>query len=267
MRYTLYKLLLIVLLSSFLTLSHADSKSDQGKEKRWEEQIVPSLMVGEEIKLKANGVEFLALYAEASSDKPKGAVMLLHGIGVHPAWPDVIEPLRAELPELGWHTLSLQMPVLHNEATIKDYPPLFPEVPGRIQAGIDFLKANGIDMIVLSGHSLGATMATYYLSTSNDPAVKGFAILSSGEGFPKNELTNSLEHFKNIKVHYVIDVYGSEDEKHVLKAIQKREALGKKQFGNNYQHIKVDGANHFYRDKENELIGIMDNWLNKQFVP
>lgn len=123
-------LLLIPLLFAFT--ANAASKSDFAKEKRWEEQIVPSIMVGEEVKLTADGVEFLALYAEPTTEQQKGGVILLHGIGVHPAWPDVIEPLRMELPEYGWHTLSLQMPILGNEAENKDYAPLFAEVPARI---------------------------------------------------------------------------------------------------------------------------------------
>jgi hypothetical protein len=105
-------LLLIPLLFAFT--ANAASESELAKEKRWEEQIVPSIMIGEDVKLTAHSVEFLALYAEPTTEQQKGAVILLHGIGVHPAWPDVIEPLRMELPEYGWHTLSLQMPILGN---------------------------------------------------------------------------------------------------------------------------------------------------------
>ena len=267
MRYTLLKILVIVFLSSFLSVTNASSKSDRAKEKRWEDQIVPSLMVGEDIMLKANGVEFLALYAEASTDKPKGAVILLHGIGVHPAWPDVIEPLRTALPEIGWHTLSLQMPILHSDSTDKDYPPLFPEVSERIQAGIDFLKGHGINTVVLSGHSLGAVMAAYYLSTNRDPSVKAFAILSGGPGVPKNKLMDSLELFKRIQGVYIADISGSEDRKRVLDSVQQRKVLGKELFGNHYQLLKVNGANHFYTDKENELLSVIDDWLSNYLSP
>ena len=62
----------------------AATKSDTAKEKRWEEQIVPSLMVGEAVKLKAAGVEFLSLYAPNTDKKTFGGVILIHGIGAHP---------------------------------------------------------------------------------------------------------------------------------------------------------------------------------------
>jgi len=106
----------LLLLFTVPVAAGAASLSDRAKEARWERQIAPDLMVGDAVKLKAAGVEFLALYAAPSAKESKGAVIILHGNGVHPAWPDVIEPLRTQLPEHGWHTLSLQMPILQNGA-------------------------------------------------------------------------------------------------------------------------------------------------------
>jgi hypothetical protein len=84
----IFRLFLILLLTAWVFPSLAASKSDRAKEKRWEEQIVDSLLVGEAVKLKAGDTTFLALYAEPATDRTKGAVILLHGIGAHPAWPD-----------------------------------------------------------------------------------------------------------------------------------------------------------------------------------
>jgi len=259
----LHKLMLTLLLSWMASTASAASKSDLAKEKRWEAQIVDSLLVGEAIKLNANNVEFLGLYAEPTTEKVKGAVILLHGMGGHPAWPDVIDPLRMQLPELGWHTLSLQMPILGNEATAKDYPPLLLEVPARIQAGVNYLKIKGINNIVLSGHSIGATMASFYLSTHRDPAVKTFAILSGGFGVLKDKLMDSINHFRNIKGVNIFDIYGSEDLKPVLEVIGIRSSLGKKLHKDHYRLIKVHGANHFYRDKQEELIKVLNTELSK----
>lgn len=246
--------------------SFGSSNSDQAKEKRWEEQIVPSLMVGEDVKLQAGAVEFLGLFTESATDETKGAVILLHGIGVHPAWPDVIEPLRMHLPEKGWSTLSLQMPILKNEAENKDYPPVFPEVPKRIQAGVDFLKSKGIKNIIVSGHSLGATMATYYMASSRDPDVKGFALLSAGPGYLKDERMNSVENFKKIKNVRILDVFGSDDSKFVIETSVKRKKIGPKVHGDRYSIIKINGANHFYHGKQDELDSTVLSWLNKYFA-
>jgi len=262
-----YLLLLLLLLLPFVAVTaNATSKSDLAKEKRWKEQIVPDMMVGEAIKLKADGVEFLGLYAEPTTEKLKGAVILLHGMGVHPAWPDVIEPLRMQLPDLGWHTLSLQMPILGNEAEEKDYPPLFSEVPARIQAGVDFLKSKGIKNIIISGHSTGATMAFYYLATTRDPVVSTFAILSCGAGIANDEQSDTLKNFKNIHGINIIDVYGSNDTEKVLSALKQRKQLGSKYHGKRYQYLEIVGAGHFYREKQDDLINQLSAVLDENIT-
>ncbi len=245
------------------TTAIAASKSDLSKERRWQEQIVPSLMVGEDITLKAEGQKFLGLYAEATTAKFKGAIILLHGRGVHPAWPDVIEPLRMELPDLGWHTLSLQMPILAGEVDDKDYPPLFPEVPTRIQAGVDYLKSKGINKIVIAGHSLGNVMASYYLVTKKDPAVKAFAIISGGQGVPNDPNMDIYEHFKQITNVVILDVRGSKDTDGVKAAYKKRKSIGNSIHGMHYQTLKIEGANHFYKEKQEALITELEKLMSK----
>jgi hypothetical protein len=76
---------------------------DLGKEQRWREQIVDTLMEGEAVDLQAGDLTFLGIYTESSGggDPPKGTAILVHGIGVHPDWPQIIHPLRFGLPEWG----------------------------------------------------------------------------------------------------------------------------------------------------------------------
>lgn len=253
---------LILLLACLATAAGASSQSDRAKEKRWENQIVDSLMVGDAVKLKAGGVDFLALYAEPTTDKAKGAVIILHGIGVHPAWPDVIDPIRMQMPDLGWYTLSLQMPVLGNEATDKDYPPLFPEVPARIQAGVDFLKGKGVKNIVIIGHSLGTTMASCYLAQHPDPAVKVFASISGGFGVPKDRLMDNNANFAHVQGVRIVDIYGGEDEKSVREAVKVRRKIMANAQTIQYRQIEIAGANHFYNGKQKELVKVLDRELS-----
>lgn len=253
----------LALLASVSLNTSAASLSDQAKEKRWEDQIVPDLFVGEAVKLKADGVEFLAIYTEASTDKPKGGVIVLHGIGVHPAWADVVNPLRTQLAERGWNTISLQMPILANDAKDSDYAPLFKEVPGRIQAGVDYLKAKGMKKIAITGHSMGAAMTSYYLVSNPDPAVKAFAITSGGPGLPKDPRMDAIENFKHFKNVYVLDLRGGEDTDRVKGAWKERGSMGSKIHGKHYESQVVPGANHFYSGKDKELVDVVGNWLDK----
>lgn len=53
---------------------------------------------------------FLALTLPALSAKPRGQLLLLPADGLHPDWPYGIAPIRRNLPEYGWSTLSLSLP-------------------------------------------------------------------------------------------------------------------------------------------------------------
>ncbi|NLW05329.1 MAG: DUF3530 family protein [Pseudomonadaceae bacterium] len=57
---------------------------------------------------------FLALQINALSAKAKGQVLMLPGDREHPNWPLGIAPLRQVLPEYGWTTLAIALPIYNN---------------------------------------------------------------------------------------------------------------------------------------------------------
>lgn len=237
----------------------AATKSDTAKEKRWEEQIVPGLLVGTAIKLKAAGTPFLALYAPNTYKQTYGGVILIHGSGANPAWPQIIEPLRTDLPEHGWTTLSLQMPILPNEASLKDYLPLMPEAPERIKAGVDYLKSKGVKNIVIIAHSLGTTMANIYLANKPDPAVHAYIAIGMSNPFPKKY--NNAIALSKIRMP-ILDLYGSQDLDTVL-AFAKARATAARQVNKNYRQVEIQGADHFFTDMQDTLIERVRGWLMK----
>ena len=237
----------------------AATKSDQAKEKRWEEQIVPSLMVGEAVKLKAAGTEFLALYAPNTDKHFYGGVILIHGIGAHPAWPQIIEPLRTALPDHGWTTLSLQMPILRNEANLQDYLPLMPEAPGRIQAGVDYLKSKGVKNIVIIAHSMGTTMANLYLANKPDKAVHAYVAIGMSNPFPKHY--DNASALSKISLP-MLDLYGSQDLDSVL-AFAKARAESARKANKHYSQVQILGADHFFTDMQDDLVRRVRGWLMK----
>jgi len=48
--------------------------------------------------------------------------------------------LRTGLTEYGWNTLSVQMPVLDNDASFYDYLEILPEAHPRIHAALKFIQ-------------------------------------------------------------------------------------------------------------------------------
>lgn len=234
--------------------------TDTAKERRWAEQITDFLVTGEAEWLNAGGQRFLSIYTRSTTPSRSRGVVLLHGSGAHPDWPLVIFPLRTGLADRGWHTLSLQMPIRPPGTTSPELGPLFlDEVPPRIDAALKFLGERGIREVALIGHSLGSAMGAYYLA-SRDSGVGAFVGVGTGpvtEDWP----TGVLSALERVRVP-VLDVIGSRDETLAHPSIRDRLAGAAERAGNErYTQILVPGADHFFEDKEDELLRIVDSWL------
>ncbi len=256
----LFSIILIsCLLSSLFT---AQAASDIAKEKRWAAQIKDSLLDGELIWLSAKGQseKFLGIYTRETAKVAQGGAIILHGMGAHPDWPEVIFPLRTQLPEHGWTTLSIQMPVLNNDAAFTDYAPLFDQVGGRIDAAIAQFKAKGINNIVLIGHSLGATMGAYYLSNNKKTGIRAFVGIGMSRSTQDKKM-DSPTSLANINIP-LFDLYGEQDMGNILDSVERR-ANAAEQAGNKYYYqLRVPGADHFFRDREEVLVKRVRGWLN-----
>ena len=244
-----------------LAMGAAHAASDVEKEKRWEAQIVDNLLVGEAVKLKVATGEFLGIYTASSSKTIHGAAIVIHGIGAHPAWPEVIDTIRSHLPEHGWHTLSIQMPILGNDAKSEDYVPLLNEVAPRMNAAVALLKQKGVKNIVLVAHSLGATMSSAYLADKPDPAIRAFVGIGMGKAAGDPRMDNAVA-LSKIKIP-VLDIYGSLDLQAVTENAKARAAASNKAGNEHYTQFQVSGADHFFNQMDQELIKRVRGWLEK----
>ena len=254
-----YKTLLFIGFSLCFGTSYA---SDTAKEQRWAEQVVDSVMVGDAEWLNVGKSKILGIYTEATTEKTLGGAIILHGSGVHPNWDQVVRPLRSQLPDYGWFTLSLQLPVLSNEAEYNDYIPLFKEVAPRIKAGVAFLKAKGIKNIVIVAHSLGSSMAAHYMANKPDPAIRAFVAVGVSGNMHKKDPVGYLTSLKSIKVP-VLDIFGSHDLTPVLKSKKSKADVARKAGNKNYTQVKIPGANHFFDNKDEALVKHVRAWLVK----
>lgn len=60
--------------------------------------------------LQAGDESFLALLVPAARTKASGTVVLVPGDGESADWPNVVAPVRQQLPTFGWQTISLSLP-------------------------------------------------------------------------------------------------------------------------------------------------------------
>ena len=248
-----------LLLVTLLALSFNLQASDLAKEKRWADQVVDAIIDGETIWLNDGTSDYLGIYTEAEEDKGR-AVIVMHGSGIHPDWQQVIQPLRVGLTEHNWNTLSIQMPILPNEAEYREYAPLYDEVAPRIDAAIEYLKKNGSKEIVLIGHSQGASMTAYYLSKSKQD-INGFVAIGMAT-FADDPRMDTIRSLQSINVP-VLDIYADDDLDDVLKSIKARAEAAKKAGNKNYTQLEVAGSNHFFDGKEDELVEAVAAWLEK----
>ncbi|UST63631.1 alpha/beta hydrolase family protein [Pseudomonas moraviensis] len=70
----------------------------------------------EQQQLQAGSETFLALWKPANSADPKGAVIIVPGVGETADWPQAVGPLRRKLPDAGWSSLSITLPDLQGDA-------------------------------------------------------------------------------------------------------------------------------------------------------
>lgn len=246
---------LSLLLAFGLTLGlamPAVAAPDYAREKNWAAEVEPSVMVGDAVWLElASGHKFLTLFTEAESGKAKEGVgvIVIHGMGVHPDW-GLIGPFRQNLPEHGYATLSVQMPVLKADAKGDEYPPTFDEAAARIQTAIDFMTAKGYSKIVLATHSLGSRMAAHYLQ--RNPNIKLAAWVAIGA-------PAALDYGK-LKFP-VLDLYGENDLPHVLNSAKAR-AKGLSGKPKSAQMV-APKADHFFNGKDSLLLDMVRGYLDK----
>jgi len=230
--------------------SFAVCAQDYAREKRWADQVVPDIVVGDAVRVRLPaGREFLGIHTEAP--KARAAVLLVHGVGVHPDH-GVIGILRTALADLGHTTLSIQMPVQAADAKLDDYyPGVFPEAVQRIAAGAKWLQDKGATRIVLLSHSMGSWMSNVYYEETASPPFAAWVCM---------RLTGGFGDMSNVKVP-VLDVFGENDLPNVLRADWRRRMKIDGIEGS--AQVKIPGANHHYLGREKELAAAIHGFIGK----
>ena len=238
---------------------------DYAREKRWADEVVPGLVVGEPVWLELkNGHKFLNVYTEANDAKV--AILLVHGIGVHPDH-GVVGILRSRLSEMGYATLSAQMPVARSEgATVEDYyPVLFPQAGERIGAAARYLQDKGFRHVVLLSHSMGAWMSNVYLLEEGAAPFAAWIVLGLTGRFWGASLISipvlGIEWLPGKLRLPILDVYGEHDIKPSLGGARSRASALTHIDGS--EQLMIAGADHHYTGKEQQLAEAIHRFIAK----
>jgi len=213
--------------------------ADTAREARWAAEVTPQLVIGDAVWLAtARHSRVLALYAEPAA-KSGNAVIVVHGLGVHPDW-GLAGVLRTALAERGFATLSVQMPVLAADARRDDYPPLFPDAGERLAAAVAWLHDKGYARIAVVSHSMGAAMVNAWLAQQDERVIDAWVPVGMFVAFASRPRQP------------VLDTVAERDFPDV-QALAKTRAAKLPQDGCSAP-LSVDGADHYFGDSAPRLV-------------
>ena len=236
----------------------AEINPDYEREARLAAETEAGLFEGDPIYLNAKSREFLSVYAPGDQFD-RGAVLLLHGRGFHPDWPQVTGPLREGLADNGITTLSLQMPVLAKNAKYYDYLEILDESFPRLQAGIEFLHSEGYDWIAMVAHSCSVHMTMAWLRQSGDSAIDAYV----GIGMEATDYGQPMHQpfpLERLSIP-MLDVFGSQDYPAVIAGAPARWELIERAGSSHSRQMQIDGPDHFFEGYEEDLIKTVSAWL------
>jgi len=231
----------------------AAQNADYAREQRWADEVVPQLVVGEAVRLEALGRSFLALHTAGAGAgaAARPALLLVHGIGVHPDH-GVIGELRTRLADAGYTTLSIQMPVLAKEvADGNAYTVTFDESTARIAAGERWLRGRGARGVVLVSHSMGSWMGNVYFERTPGAPFAAWVCLG---------ITGRIGAMSGNRLP-VLDVRGEQD----LEVVRRWYSVGARRLTlashPGSSQLEIAGADHHYTGRERELAAAIEGFL------
>jgi hypothetical protein len=249
----------LTLITAFMPLRLAASEPDYERESRLAEQIVDMILDGDPVWLEANGREFLGIYTEA--DDARAAVVILHGRGFHPDWADTVNPLRVGLAELGYNTLSIQMPVLEKDSSYYDYVPIFDFAHARIEAGIRYLRDHDNSKIVLLAHSCGVHMSMDWIRDKGDRGIDAYIGLGMGATDYKQPMREPFP-LAQMQVP-VLDLYGANEYPAVMRGAPERKAMIEAAGNARSRQAMLPEADHYFTDQGDALVSAVADWLEQ----
>lgn len=234
---------------------------DSDREKLIASELANDLDLGEILWLETTaGYEFPAIFYEAFIGHHETGIILLHGLGAHPDWPDVIAPLRRALPMAGWPTLSIQLPILSPETPVGFYGETLRTARARIHAAVRYLSKLGFRHYVLLGYGFGAATGVHYLTHVKQHRIDAFIGVSM---MARKFLSPGIDlnaRLSEISIP-LLDIYGSRDKPVIINTAADRRLALKSADNTVYHQLELPDADHYYAGQSNVLVETISNWL------
>jgi alpha-beta hydrolase superfamily lysophospholipase len=162
----------LALLLLMMAAASPAAAQDYAREKRWADEVVPGLVVGDAVWLETSvGRKFLAIHAQAAN--AKGAVVIVHGIGEHSGR---YLHVGAHLADAGYHVVAFDNRGFGQSGGRRAFVESFDRYLDDVEDVLATQRALGVPVVLL-GHSLGGLISATYLAS--DRPLPDLAVLSA----------------------------------------------------------------------------------------
>ncbi len=200
--------------------------------------------------LSNKGEKFNLLYHEDESEDQ--AILLLHGRGLYPNEPLVMNPL-IEILNKEYNVYSIQLPVLKKNATYSEYVKLFSYSDSRIKKTLNYIETTSSKIIVIA-HSCGTHMLSSFLKKYQNKIHK--VILISAGAVDKDQTPLPYYDY-SLFDGQILNILGDKDHNSVKHFAEYILSLNIK----NFQNIIISDAGHYYKGKISSLATQVNKWL------
>ncbi len=220
-------------------------------------QLEDGVLQGDPQRMKTGDSEFLAIHMPADRDKTRGAVILLHDQGGNADSSQVIHPLRTGLPDHGWETLSLQLPLSARDAPTARSTAFFDTSIKRIDFAVKALEEQNMYNICLLGHGLGANLALHWQANQGAESVRALVLVAM-DGGP----SNLMEDLKKAQLP-ILDVIGDRDLEARPEQAHLRRKAAREAENPAYRQLFIQGADRVFRGQEDLLQARIRAWISR----
>ncbi len=191
-------------------------------EQQLSQTVSTQISQGNPVWLNTSSGKFLAIFDKELSIAEKGTAILLPSLNDSVNASGIMRQLRTMLPQFGWTTLALQLPLLdESSSSIYDYIDMEGEINTRLTAAINFIMNKGSKNIIIIGKGIGAAAGANFLAKNNNGEINALIGISMTGYHYQESWIYSPSSLARITLP-ILDIYGSQDHINVINSASDR---------------------------------------------
>jgi hypothetical protein len=237
----------------------AVTAADRAAENRLTSSLLQAKHIdGEVLEIGDPAAPVVGIFRRQILPEARGGAVLLHDSHSNADDTEIVRPLRLGLPDNGWSTLSLQLPIAYSGDRRPPDAQQRQEITRRLALGIDHFKTEAVNNIVVItvGDSAGAAIEA--LTAQSEKTLRALLLIGSTAGL--NAEDETLKSLTQLKIP-VVDVVAQFDRS-TLEAAQRRRDLAR-ETGQPYRQIVITAARPGYPATTGLLLSRISAWLAK----